>query len=105
MKQRKHSERANKVQHFLAPKVDGSKFGSGPREGILEISYFTDRVRLKLSMPQVSSKPLVDEEVTPEIYEQTKDILTRGCTLLHTYILSKTTGIYYQTIHTNNIKQ
>jgi len=105
MKQRKHSERANKVQHFLHRLPDGSKFGSGPREQMLEISHFTDRVRLKLTMPQVSSKPLVDEEVSPAIYEQTKDILTRGCTLLHTFILSKTTGMYEQTIHTNNTKQ
>ena len=100
MKQRKHSERANKVQHFLHRLPDGSKFGSGPREQMLEISHFTDRVRLKLTMPQVSSKPLVDEEIAPAIYEQTKDILTRGCTLLHTFVLNKV-GMYEQTIHAN----
>jgi hypothetical protein len=100
MKQRKHNERANKVEHFSAPKVDGSKFGRSPQEGILEISHFTDRVRLKLSLPRVSRIPVCDQEVTPAIYEQTKDILTRGCTLLHTFVLNKV-GMYEQTIHAN----
>jgi len=101
MKQRKHDKRANKVQHFLAPTVNGSKFGIGPREGILEISHFTNRVRLKLTIPRVSGPPVVDEEITPAIYEQTKDILTRGCTLRHTFVLNNTTGMYEHTNHTN----
>jgi hypothetical protein len=34
------------------------------------------------------------------VNKQTKDILTRGCTLLHTFVLNKV-GMYEQTIHAN----
>jgi len=98
---RMKNEMANKIERFTAPKVDGSKFGRPPQEGILEISHFTDRVRLKLSLPQVSGIPVVDEEIAPAIYEEVKDVLTRGCTRISIHVIDEASGQYIREANLN----